>query len=153
MGPLLNPSRPTHQLLGVAKEEIVGLIAEALRLTGVKRAAVIHGAGGYDELTTMGPAKVAWVTPEEVVEDVLDPAALGFTPCQPEDLAVHGKDEAIKVMHELLSGQGPEPMREMLALNLAVALHLLEEGLSLEDAVSRAREAVNQGAGRKVLDA
>lgn len=153
MGPLLNPARPTHQLLGVAKGELLELIAEALRLTGVQRAAVIHGGGGYDELTAMGPSRVAWVTPDTVKIEELDPYALGFSPCKPEQLTVSGKDQAIDVIRELLAGKGPEPMREMIVLNLAVALHLLEDDMDLPMAVAKAREAVGQGLGMRIFDA
>lgn len=57
MGPLLNPARPTHQILGVGNPDILNLMGETLLLTGVEKALLIHGAGGFDELTTFGPAR------------------------------------------------------------------------------------------------
>jgi anthranilate phosphoribosyltransferase len=153
MGPLLNPARPTHQILGVPNARIMPLIAEVLRLTGVSRAAVVHGAGGYDELTPFGPAQVAWVHQDRVVQDVLDPAALGISRHSPEEVTVTGREEAVRVLQELLSGLGPRAMQDMLLFNLAVSIHLLEDGLTLTAAAERAREALRAGVGRKVLDA
>jgi anthranilate phosphoribosyltransferase len=147
MGPLLNPARPTHQLLGVARAAIAPLMAEVLHLTGCRRAAVVHGAGGYDELTPFGPATVVWVREDGLEQAELDPLDLGIPRHAPEDVAVASKDEALAVMREVLAGKGPAAMRDMVALNLGLAIHLLEDGrLDLAAAVDRAREAVAAGA-------
>jgi anthranilate phosphoribosyltransferase len=153
MGPLLNPARPTHQILGVPNAGIMPLIADVLRLTGITRAAVVHGAGGYDELTPFGPAQVVWVREGRIIPGVLDPAELGIGMHSPEEVTVSGKEEAVRVLHELLSGEGPQAMQDMLLFNLAVSVHLLEEDLPLASALVRAREALRTGVGRRVLDA
>ncbi|MFW6236591.1 MAG: anthranilate phosphoribosyltransferase, partial [Desulfovibrionales bacterium] len=153
MGPLLNPARPTHQLLGVPNPKIMPLMAEVLLMGGVKRACVVHGAGGFDELTPFGPAEVVWVRDGRLVPDTLDPGALGFARHSPEDVAVSGKPMALAVIQELLAGGGPEAMRDMLLFNLAVAVHLLEENVSIEEGLDRARTALDQGAGRKTTHA
>jgi anthranilate phosphoribosyltransferase len=152
LGPLLNPARPTHLLLGVARSEIMHLMAEALLLAGVERAAVVHGAGGFDELTPFGPNQVVWVGQGSIVTTELDPVELGFKPGTPEDVAVRDKERALDVLRELLSGKGPEPMREMLALNVAVSLHLLVDGMPIGECVERARGALAAGVGSKVLE-
>ncbi len=153
MGPLLNPARPTHLLVGAARPQFLHLMAEVLSLTGVKKAAVVHGAGGFDELTPFGPASVVWVSGKNLVATELDPEELGFKLHNPDDVRVKDKDEAIDVLRELLAGKGPEAMRDMLALNVAVALHLAEEGMGMAECTDRARAAVTAGVGRKVLDA
>ncbi|GAB6036484.1 anthranilate phosphoribosyltransferase [Fundidesulfovibrio butyratiphilus] len=142
MGPLLNPARPTHQLLGVPTAGFVPLIAEALALTGVRHAAVVHGAGGFDELSPFGPAEVVWVREGWMRRQRVDPADLGIARHKISDVAVASKDEAIAVMLELLEGDGPEAMRDMLTLNLGMCLHLLESDLSLQQGVDKARDAI-----------
>lgn len=146
MGPLLNPARPTHQLLGVPTAGFVPLIAEALALTGVRRAAVVHGAGGFDELSPFGPAEVSWIRDGWTRRETLDPQTLGIPRHKLSEVAVASKDEAVAVLLELLSGDGPEAMKDMLALNLGACLHLLEDGLTLKQGVEKAREAVKAGA-------
>ncbi len=142
MGPLLNPARPTHQLLGVPTAGFVPLIAEALSLTGIQRAAVVHGAGGFDELSPFGPAEVCWVRDGWMRRERLDPQDLGIPRHKLSEVAVASKDEAVVVLLELLRGEGNQAMKDMLALNLGTALHLLEDGLSLREGVDKARAAV-----------
>jgi len=152
LGPLVNPARPTHQLVGVARAEILDLVAETLLLTGVTRAAVVHGQGGLDELTPFGPAQVVWVGNGSTVRTVLDPAELGIASCDPADITVRDKTQALAVLRELLGGAGPKGMREMLVLNLAVAIHLLEDAPGLLECVERARAGLASGAALKLVD-
>lgn len=153
LGPLLNPARPTHQLLGVGIPGFTFRMAKVLAMTGVSRACVVHGAGGFDELTPFGVNTVVWVHDGWLREDELDPAALGFASHKPEDVSVTDKESAVAVLREILGGGGPEAMRDMLALNLGVCLHLLEDGLELPAAMDKARAAVAAGAGGKLIHA
>ncbi|EPR36306.1 Anthranilate phosphoribosyltransferase [Desulfovibrio sp. X2] len=150
MGPLLNPARPTHQLLGVADQTLMPLMAEVLARSGVTRAAVVHGAEGFDEVTPFGPSRVLWVENGTVREDCIDPAKLGLGGGRPSDVSVAGPDEALCAMRDLLSGQGHIIMQHMLMLNLAVALYVLGDAPDLETAAMQARAAVFEGAaGRR----
>lgn len=162
LGPLVNPARPGRHFLGVADPSQLSLVAETLARTSSGRGAVVCGAGGYDELTTLGEARIIFVDNGTVRPGKLDPADYGFTPCAEQDLAVQGPEHAAAVMRELLHGKGPEPMREMLALNLAFALYLIRSGPDEEtdkdhgynrkrmaQSVKEARQAVAQGAGKK----
>jgi len=142
MGPLLNPARPTHQLLGVPTASFVPLIAEALSLTGVRRAVVVHGAGGFDELSPFGPAEVCWVRDGWMRRERLDPQDYGIPRHKLSEVAVASKDEAVAVLLELLQGEGPQAMKDMLALNLGTALNLLEDDLSLQQGIDKARDAI-----------
>ena len=71
----------------------------------------------------------------------------------PEDLAVESREEAVAVLRRLLDGEGPRPMRDMVALNVGLAIFLMEEGMPLDVCMARAREAVRAGLGRRVLHA
>jgi len=148
MGPLLNPARPTHQLLGVSDPEMLNLMGETLLLTGVERALLIHGAGGYDELTTFGPARGYYIEKGRMEKTVVDPDRLGFRRFSPEAVEVEGKEQAVAVLRDILQGRGPEPMMQMVALNLAGCLHILGEG-DLESCSAVAREYVRGGLRRK----
>jgi len=150
LGPLLNPARPTHQLLGVPRSQFMQPVADALTLSGIQRAAVVHGAGGYDELTPLGPNRCLVVDNGEVVRRDIDPAAFGIATCDEAALACRDKTEALEVVRALLQGRGPQAMQGMLALNLGVALFLLEPELSLDAAVARACEAVSRGISKEV---
>ncbi|MDR1038713.1 MAG: anthranilate phosphoribosyltransferase [Deltaproteobacteria bacterium] len=150
LGPLVNPARPTHRLIGVYEPGLLDLMAGALARLGGTAAAVVHGAGGYDELTPMGPAQVRLVRGAEVEVLALDPLEYGFAPCAPEELSVSGPVESAEVLRELLSGRGPKPMREMLAFNVGLALYLLEGG-RMKDRMDEAKAAVSRGAAAPIL--
>jgi len=145
MGPLMNPARPTHQILGVPTASYVPLMAEVLALTGLSCGAVVHGAGGFDEITPFGPAEVCWLHDGWIKRDRIDPRDFGIPAHKPADVVVSGRDEAVSVLRDLLSGRGTPAMRDMVALNLGCALHLLETGLSLYQGVTKAQAALDAG--------
>lgn len=145
MGPLLNPARPTHQILGVPTSRHVRLMAEVLALTGLSHGAVVHGAGGFDELTPFGPADVCWLRDGWIKCERIDPKDLGIPAHKPAEVVVSGRDEAVYVLREVLAGKGSQAMLDMVALNLGCALHLLENGLTLKQGVDKARDAIGHG--------
>ena len=149
MGPLLNPARPTHQLLGVPTARHVRLMAEVLALTGLPCGAVIHGAGGFDELTPFGPATVCWLRDGWLKNDRIDPESLGIPTHKPAEVVVSGRDEAVAVLREVLAGKGNQAMLDMVALNLGCALHLLEDDLTLKQGVAKAQDAIASGTAAK----
>ena len=153
LGPLINPARPSHLLMGVARPELVNLVAETLLQSPLYRAAVVCGAGNYDEITPIGPAQMAVLHAGTMTQMTLDPADFGIEPCTVEDLSVNGKDEAVAVLTDILDGNGPRAMMDMVTLNVGMAIYLLEENMDMALCMARAREAVSGGFGRKVLHA
>ena len=152
MGPLLNPARPTHQILGVPDTSVMERMARVLALTGVERAAVVHGAGGFDELTPFGTSHVVWLRAGGMEPDRIDPEEFGCPRHAPGDVAVSGKEHAVAVMRDILSGSGPAAMRDMVALNAALALHLLED-TALAAAFAGAKDALSRGVAGEALHA
>ncbi len=156
MGPLVNPARPGLCFLGAASIETLPLLANTLARMGGRSGAVVHGAGGYDELTPLGPARIAYIRDREVSFAELDPAHYGFSPCAPEELSISGPEQGVAVLRALLDGQGPEAMRQMLALNVGFGLHLLRPETPLAHCLADAEKAVASGIGgvylRRLLD-
>ena len=151
LGPLINPACPDHLMMGVGNPDQLELIAATLQQRPIHKIAVFSGAGGYDELTALGPTRIIEITDGQRQERLFDPAAYGFEPCNPDDLAVHSKEEAVDVLRQLLDGRGPKPMRDMLTINVAYAISLLEDAKPLDACMALARQAVADGAGKKVL--
>ncbi|BDQ35089.1 anthranilate phosphoribosyltransferase [Pseudodesulfovibrio portus] len=144
MGPLTNPARPSHQLLGVGDPERLFLMGETLLLTGVKKALIFAGAGGFDELTTWGVNRGYIIDEGRMDKAAIDPARLGFERHDPKDVVVGSKGEAIAVLRDILAGKGAKAMMDMVALNLAGCLHLLDRG-SMAECADIARDVVNNG--------
>lgn len=149
MGPLLNPARPTHQLIGVGDPNALMLMGETLLLTGVEKALIIHGAGGFDELTTFGPARGYLIKKGRMEKAAVNPDRLGFEKHSPEDVQVRDKDEAVAVLKDILAGDGPKAMMDMVALNLAACLHLLTSE-PMEECVEIARAKVAGGLDKEL---
>ena len=160
LGPLTNPGRPSHRLIGVARQDMLGLIADALANMGIERGAVVYGAGGYDELTPIGPAEVALINDNgnrRVSKIMLDPADFGFARCREEDLVIAGPEQGAAILHELLAGNGPRPMLDMVAMNVGLGIYLLSnrnnKSKSLAYSMQEGIEAVFSGAGRGFIHA
>lgn len=144
MGPLLNPARPTHQILGVGRPEIMRLMAEVLALTNVEKAYVVHGAGNFDELTPFGVNDAILVQNGELTEVQVNPANYGFTAASPEDVAVRDRADALVTIRKVLAGNAPQAMMDMVALNLGAAISLLDS-VSLEEGMEKAKAKVAEG--------
>ena len=151
LGPLVNPAKPAHSFLGAHDQDTARLLAGALARMDTVFSAAVHGAGGYDEMTTLGPALVYLVAGTKVTEMTVDPAAYGFAAARPEELAISGPDEGVAVLRELLAGRGPAPMRDMLILNVAMAIYVRRGAESFDDCLAEARRAVADGVGGTVL--
>lgn len=152
LGPMINPSRPTHMMMGVAKPELVSVIADVMALGGYRRALVIHGAGGYDEATTFGPVNARLIENGKVHDFSFDPADYGFTaPASDEDLRVETREEAEAAVRNVLQGKGSKVMQDMVAVNVALALHIINPDLDMSACVSRARMAVSDGIALNVV--
>lgn len=102
---------------------------------------MVYGAGGYDEVTPLGPTKMMIVHNGRLTPMTLDPADYGIQPCEPEDLAVRSKSEAVAVLKDILAGKGPRAMMDMVILNVGVAMFLLEDHMDLSVCMAKAREA------------
>lgn len=151
LGPLANPATATHQLVGVFDAARVTQLAEVLRATGSKRAWVVHGEGGYDELAPSGVTRVAALRDGVITTRDVRPSDFGLADIDPASLK--GGDAATNaaITRAVLSGEAGGP-REMVILNAAAALHVAGYDEDLVRCASRAREAIDSGDAMRTLD-
>ena len=150
IGPLANPARPEFQLVGVAGTRQAALVAEALASLGTRRAAVVTGADGLDEVTLSGPTHVLWLENGVVTPREWRPESFGLAPAGATVLRVSGpSDSAARITH-LLGGE-PGPVRDAVVANAAAALLVAGRCGGLLDGVDLAREAVDSGRARTLL--
>lgn len=145
LGPLTNPARPPHQLVGGFSERACELLAGALSGLPIRRCAVVHGALGWDEATPVGPFRRWTVTPGRVEVEVVDPEeAYGVPRCPPEALA--GGDAATNADSLRAVAHGARgPHRDAILLNAAIALELVTD-LRGRDALAAVADVVDSGA-------
>jgi anthranilate phosphoribosyltransferase len=152
LGPLTNPAGARAQVLGVYSPELVRVLADVLLRLGVRRAFVVHGAGGLDELSPVGPNLVCEVVDGSVRERMIDPAALGVPRCSPADLVGGSPDEnATAVRQALENGSGP--VRDAVVLNAAGAIAAAGHAVDLREGLGLADEAIRSGAAASRLAA
>ena len=151
LGPLTNPAGAQHQILGVFAPQWVRPMADALHALGSTRSWVVHGLDGVDEISISGPTKVCEVTRTGVREFVIDPATAGLA-AHPLS-TVEGTDVAgnAQAILDLFDGhQGP--FRDMVLMNAAAGLHVLDRAGDLAEGAAIAAQAIDSGKARDHLD-
>jgi anthranilate phosphoribosyltransferase len=152
LGPLTNPAGARAQVVGVYSPALVRTIAGVLARLGARRAFVVHGAGGIDELSPAGPNLVFEVVDGDVRERAVDPAALGLQPCAPEELRGGTPEENAAIVREVFAG-GDGGRRSAVLLNAAGAIAAGGLAADLSEGLELAREALDSGAAAERLAA
>ena len=152
LGPLTNPGRARHQLLGVFAPELTDRLATVLRELGSQHAWVVHADDGLDELSTLGPTRVSELKHGHVHTFTLDPRELGFEYARLSDLQVATADESAGVIRSVLSGR-KGPARDITVLNAAGAIHIAGHAVDLAEGVKLATEAIESQRAAQALAA
>jgi len=152
LGPLTNPAGARAQVVGVYAPELVTTIADVLARLGARRAFVVHGAGGVDELSPAGPNLVCEVRDGAVRRREIDPADLGVPRCAPEELTGGSPAQNAAIVREIFAG-ADGAKREAVLLNAAGAIAASGHAAGLRDGYALAREAVDSGAAGDRLEA
>jgi anthranilate phosphoribosyltransferase len=145
LGPLTNPAGARAQVVGVYAPELVPVIADVLAKLGARRAFVVHGAGGIDELSPSGPNLVCEVVDGDVRRREIDPLELGVPRCDPEELRGGTAAENAQTIHEVFAGKAGA-CRSAIVLNAAGAIAAAGHADDLAEAVPLAEAALDSGA-------
>jgi anthranilate phosphoribosyltransferase len=145
LGPLTNPAGARAQVVGVYAPGIAHTIAEALVRLDARRAFVVHGAAGIDELSPAGPNLVCEVDGGTVRSYQLDPADLGVPRCDPAELRGGDPDTNAAALREVLHGGGGAGHRSAVLLNAAGAIAAAGHAADLRGGLELARVAIDSG--------
>ena len=152
MGPLLNPAGVRLQMMGCYDDALVEPLAGVLGELGRKRALVVHGSDGLDDLTTTGPSRAALFDAGEVESILVEPEDFGIARARPEDLVGGDPPENARVLRAILEGE-VGPRRDIVSLNAGAALWVAEAARSLSEGIELARESIDSRAASEKLDA
>jgi len=151
VGPLANPAHAGRQVVGVSDERRLPLIAGALRELGTRHALVVHGAPGLDELSPLGETRVVEIRGDSTTEWTIHPRQYGLS-ATAEELAGGSPHENASMIVNILSNDSTNGARAAVLLNAAAAIYVAGLAASFDDAVERAREALEKGQGLVALE-
>jgi anthranilate phosphoribosyltransferase len=151
VGPLANPALAGRQVVGVADERRLPLIAGALRELGSVHALVVHGEPGLDEVSPLGPTRVVEIRNGAIREWSIDPTAYEFGAVREEHLRGGSPKENAALVVAVLSGEGSSGATAAVALNAAAAIYVSGSVPGFDEAVSLAQAGIRDGAGMRAL--
>lgn len=142
LGPLVNPSQPKAQLLGVANLDQMRLYRQVYQKLGIDYG-IVNSIDGYDEISLTGDFKVA----TNNYERVFSPADLGFVPATPEELVGGAnEDEAAEIFDAVLENRALPAQKNVVLANAAFGIQVMEKGRkSIEECVEIACESIDSG--------
>jgi anthranilate phosphoribosyltransferase len=152
LGPLTNPARATCQVVGVYSAELVEKLAEALSMLGLRRALVVHGNDGLDEITVTAPTRIAEVREGQVHTYEVTPEEFGMRRTTLDDISGGDATRNAALIREVLAG-GKSARRDVVLLNAAAALVAAGRAHHLRNGVPLAEEAIDSGAALAKLEA
>ncbi|WP_069999590.1 anthranilate phosphoribosyltransferase [Cellulosilyticum sp. I15G10I2] len=152
LGPLANPAYANLQVLGVYDAKLMEPMANVLRNLGVKRAMVVHGQDGVDEVSLCAPTTVYEIKDGSISNFVLNPEMLGLKPCKQEELVGGEAHENKQITFDILEGK-KGAKRDMVLINSAVALYTAYGEKNLQECVEIAAEVIDSGRALAKLEA
>ena len=152
LGPLTNPAGASGQVIGVFAPELTELFAEVLNNLGTRRAFIVHGHDGLDEITCTDTTRVTELRDGIVRTYELYPEILVGQSYDPEDLAGGDAEFNAEITREILSGERRDGARAIVVMNAAAAIVAGEKADTLEEAVVLANESLDSGAALEKLN-
>ncbi|MCC6758649.1 MAG: anthranilate phosphoribosyltransferase [Candidatus Omnitrophica bacterium] len=151
LGPLLNPAKATHQMMGVYNRDYVEPLAQVLRNLGLRRAFVVHGSDGLDEVTTTAKTFVSEYNGREILSYTLDPEELGFDLSHDGDLKGGDLKVNTTIALDILKGEAGAK-RDIVVLNAACALYCAEKVRAISEGIRLAEHSLDSGKALKKLE-
>ncbi len=144
LGPLTNPAKATHQMMGVYSRHLVEQMAHVHQNLGAKRVVVAHGADGLDEITTTTTTYVSKFTGQEVISTEISPEEYGLPRAKESDLLGGDAAQNASIVMSILKGE-KGPRRDVVLLNTAFALFAAEMVRTPREGLDMAAQAIDTG--------
>ena len=145
LGPLANPAASNHELLGVYDEKLIEPMAHVLDKLGVKRAMVVFGKDGLDEISLSSDTICMEVNNGEFKRFEITPEQFGFTRCKKEDLVGGDSQVNAEIARRILKGEETGAKADAVILNAGVGIYLMKDGISIKEGIQIARDTITSG--------
>ena len=147
LGPLVNPSNPNNQMVGVYNLELARLYSSILQKTK-KNFSIIHSVDGYDEISLTDDVKLFTNNNEQI----LRPSSFGFKKIEPNSISGgETVSESAEIFMSILSNSSSKEQKNVVAINSGLAISTAT-GLSIEDGIKKAKESIESGNAKKVFE-
>ncbi len=151
LGPLTNPASAAHIMMGVFHPDLVGIQIRVLQKIGLKRALVVWGRDGLDEISLGSSTLVGELSDGQIREYDIHPEDFGIRMCASRNFQVANAEESKRIVLDTLNNK-PTPATDIVALNAGAALYAAGKATSIADGLAQARRAIESGAARMKLD-
>lgn len=153
LGPLCNPAFSDYIVAGCYDGSMVESLCRVFKNLGLKRAMVVHGGDGLDEITITGDTQVAELLPDgNIITYRINPAQFGLGVYDKSEVVGGTAEENAEITKGILSGSITGAKRDIVVLNAGCALHITGKAKSIAEGVEMAKKSIDDGAAMKVLD-
>ena len=152
LGPLTNPSRPSYMLLGVYGEHLMRPLARVLPGLGVKRALIVHGTDGMDEISVGAPTLIHEISDGWERSYEIRPEDFGITPASKDAIRGGKPDENAAVTRGILSGEITDARADVCLMNAGAAIYIGGAESSIADGIAAARRTIVDGSALQKLE-
>ena len=152
LGTLTNPAMAKNQLLGVFRNDLVGPMARVLERLGSRRALVVHGFSGIDEISLAGVTHLSELTSGKIKEYTISPEDFGLTSVGMEAVKADSTEDSRVIFQSVIAGESG-PAQDIVILNAGAAIYISGKVQSISDGVAEAKHLINSGlVAKKVKD-
>ena len=144
VGPLSNPACATHQLIGVCERRLASLVCGVLKKLGSKRAMVVHGDDGLDEITTTANTFACELKGGRIRNFIIKPGSLGIRKAALKDIQGSGLVSNARIALKILQGE-KGPKRDIVLLNAGAAIYIAGKAKSLKEGLRLAADSLDSG--------
>lgn len=152
LGSLANPAMTNYIVLGVYEKELVRPMADVMKNLGVKRALIVYGDDGLDEISISSTTSVCEINGDEIKEYTIDPEELGLTLTKKEGIVGGTADENAVITKDILTGKEQGAKRDIVLLNAGAALYTIGKAETIKDGVKLAAEMIDSGKANEKLE-
>ena len=150
LGPLTNPAKAKHQVLGVFDKKWVEPMANVLKALGSKHVLVVHANDGLDEISIGASTFVAELKNDDIQCYEIEPEQFGLSRVPVESLAINNAHESLAVINAVFEGQ-TGPARNIVVLNAGAAIYAADIATSLEAGIKQAQTVIDSGMAKQKL--
>jgi anthranilate phosphoribosyltransferase len=152
LGPLMNPTSPKKQVIGVYRKDLVIKVAQILESLGSEHALVVHSEDGLDELSVSAPNHIAELKNGNISQYIINPADVGLAVSSLSEVLGGSVLENAQIIKDILLGKIIGPKLDIVLLNSAAGLLVAGAALSFQEAIEIAREAISSGKTAALLN-